>query len=114
MTQPSEHRPVDASDPLLRFKVKACSIEGCDRVARSRGLCVNHHDQWKRRTDPAYRERRNARNREQYATRSPEAKARLRARARERERAKAPLYGARYRVVDGRLVDTQAAPEAQP
>lgn len=32
-----------------------CSVEGCDTVARSKGMCNAHHLRWLRHGDPLYR-----------------------------------------------------------
>lgn len=80
--------------------LKACSVEGCDRVAKARGLCQNHYSQWRFANVPAARERRRAAGRE-YAKRrwatDPEYRA--------RRKAQSQLYTARFHVVSGVLVE---------
>lgn len=79
---------------------KACSAEGCARVARSRGLCENHYTQWRYATIPEERERKKARGRA-YAKRRYATDPVYRAEKATRSK----LYGARFRVIGGILVE---------
>lgn len=35
-----------------------CTVEGCDRPNKARGLCCNHYELWKRNGDPLVKKRR--------------------------------------------------------
>ena len=80
--------------------LKACSVEGCDRVAKARGLCQNHYTAWRYANVPAERERRKARGRayakERYAN-DPVYRA--------RKKSRAERYSARFHVIAGHLVE---------